>query len=338
MDMSLREWLAVIGGVLLFIIVADGYRRMLRAKRDHLEVSRNMGGSLGDDSVDDYNPELPNGGARVVRRETREAIDPRNEHTDTGHFQADHDVQALNADRDEPDFDADEDTLVAEPKRPAQSSANRPRFPEAVKVADVAETPTAQPVRQKSTQSAPVAEQTSNPSRVQSMAAAARSMLKKDRPEPARNAAPAEKKPQEIIVVNVLSKDEEGFDGSRLRRLVEACGMEPDQMSVFVRHEHGFGTGPVQFGMANLMDPGTFNLDTLDSESIFGVCFYLTLPGPDDSMKAFEYMLETAQCVVRNLNGELKDERRSVFTQQTIEHCRQRIREFERRQQLAARV
>jgi cell division protein ZipA len=49
-------------------------------------------------------------------------------------------------------------------------------------------------------------------------------------------------------------------------------------------------------------------------------------------MQAFEFMLETAQCVVRNMGGELKDERRSVMTPQTIEHCRQRIREFERKQ------
>jgi cell division protein ZipA len=49
-------------------------------------------------------------------------------------------------------------------------------------------------------------------------------------------------------------------------------------------------------------------------------------------MKAFDYMLETARCVVANLNGELKDERRSDMTKQTIEHCRQRIKDFERRQ------
>ena len=51
-----------------------------------------------------------------------------------------------------------------------------------------------------------------------------------------------------------------------------------------------------------------------------------------NALQAFEFMLETAQCVVRNLGGELKDERRSVMTPQTIEHCRQRIREFERKQ------
>jgi cell division protein ZipA len=56
----------------------------------------------------------------------------------------------------------------------------------------------------------------------------------------------------------------------------------------------------------------------------------MTLPGPKDYSKAFEYMLETAQCFARNLKGELKDENLSVMTAQTIEHSRQRIKEFKR--------
>ncbi|KZY94305.1 hypothetical protein A3743_24600 [Oleiphilus sp. HI0072] len=58
----------------------------------------------------------------------------------------------------------------------------------------------------------------------------------------------------------------------------------------------------------------------------------MTLPGPKDYSKAFEFMLETAQCFARNLQGELKDENLSVMTPQTIEHCRSKIKEFERRQ------
>ena len=61
----------------------------------------------------------------------------------------------------------------------------------------------------------------------------------------------------------------------------------------------------------------------------------MSLPGPSNNMRAFDYMVETAQCVVKNLKGEMKDERRSVFTPQTLEHCKQRIREFERKQQLS---
>jgi len=41
---------------------------------------------------------------------------------------------------------------------------------------------------------------------------------------------------------------------------------------------------------------------------------------------------------VRNLGGELRDEHRSVMTSQTIEHCRQRIREFERKRRSPARA
>ena len=43
-------------------------------------------------------------------------------------------------------------------------------------------------------------------------------------------------------------------------------------------------------------------------------------------------MVETAQCLAKNLNGELRDETRSVMTGQTLEHCRNRIREIERKQ------
>ena len=61
------------------------------------------------------------------------------------------------------------------------------------------------------------------------------------------------------------------------------------------------------------------------------VVFFLTLPGPEDMMQAFDYMLETAQAVSRNLGGDVLDESRSVMTRQTLEHCRQQIRDLERR-------
>jgi len=59
--------------------------------------------------------------------------------------------------------------------------------------------------------------------------------------------------------------------------------------------------------------------------------FFLTLPGPEDMMKAFDYMLETAQAVSKNLGGDVLDESRSVLTRQTLDHCRQQIRDLERR-------
>ena len=44
-----------------------------------------------------------------------------------------------------------------------------------------------------------------------------------------------------------------------------------------------------------------------------------------------------ARKLAHELNGELKDDQRSVMTAQTIEHYRQRIVEFERKKQLAGK-
>jgi cell division protein ZipA len=80
-----------------------------------------------------------------------------------------------------------------------------------------------------------------------------------------------------------------------------------------------------------MMQPGVFDIDNMSDMVTPGLVFFLTLPGPEDMMKAFDYMLETAQAVARNLGGDVLDESRSVFTKQAMEHSRQRIRELEQR-------
>ena len=102
-------------------------------------------------------------------------------------------------------------------------------------------------------------------------------------------------------------------------------------MDIFHRFEDGLRLGKTQFSMANMLEPGTFDLAQIDTIHTPGVVFFLGLPTAQDSMQAFEYMLETAQCLASNLDGEVLDDQRSVMRPQTIEHCRQQIREFERR-------
>ena len=136
---------------------------------------------------------------------------------------------------------------------------------------------------------------------------------------------------EEVIVINTFSPEGQTFAGIELLQLVLNCGMRYGDMDIFHRHEEGFDRGRVQFSMANAIEPGTFDLDTMGESNCPGVSFFMGLPGPKDSMKAFDFMLETAQALVRNLGGELRDERRSPMSEQTIAHCRQRIRDFERR-------
>jgi cell division protein ZipA len=109
------------------------------------------------------------------------------------------------------------------------------------------------------------------------------------------------------------------------------AGLVYGEMNIFHRFEDVLKLGKNQFSMANMMEPGTFDLETMDQLHTPGVVFFLGLPTAQDSMQAFDFMLETAQCLASNLGGEVLDEQRSVMRPQTIEHCRQQIRDFERR-------
>lgn len=136
---------------------------------------------------------------------------------------------------------------------------------------------------------------------------------------------------EEVLVINVMAPAGQYFEGSALLENILASGMRFGAMNIFHCHEDNLGEGEVLFSMANIVVPGTFDLQAMSSFYTPGVSFFMTLPLQSDSLKAFDRMTKAARQLSSVLNGELKDENRSVMTQQTIEHCRQRIQEFERK-------
>ena len=102
-------------------------------------------------------------------------------------------------------------------------------------------------------------------------------------------------------------------------------------MDFFHCHEEAAGKGPICFSVSNMLKPGVFDIDRMAEFSTSGLIFFMTLPGPQDMMAAFEKMLETARGVAENLGGDVLDESRSATTRQTLEHMRQRIRDLERK-------
>ena len=135
----------------------------------------------------------------------------------------------------------------------------------------------------------------------------------------------------EVIMLNVVARSPAGVKGEDILHILLACDLRFGDMSFFHRHEEEKGRGAIQFSVANMMQPGVFDIDNMSQVSTPGLVFFLTLPGPEDMMKAYDYMLETAQAVARNLGGDVLDESRSVLTRQSLDHTRNRITELERR-------
>ncbi|ERP92294.1 hypothetical protein Q666_11150 [Marinobacter sp. ES-1] len=309
--MSLREWLIAIGTLVIIGIVVDGIRRMRRARKESMAISSGMGaGDLKESPLDDdYNPELPNGGARIVSRGNLE---------ERGYVTRDTSESDGFDDEVEPetgwgaiDDEPQESVQVQVPSRPEQPEPLAEPEPEPEPVVEPAAEP---PVVTSEVEEDTARREPAAPRGNQPLAGA-------NRPEA-----------REVLVINVLSRSGEEFSGPVLKKLFEACGLEHGDLDIYHRHEGSDTTTPVQFSVANAVEPGTFRPQDLATMKTPGISFFMSLPGPSNAMQAFDFMLETAQTVVRNMGGELKDERRSVMTPQTIEHCRQRIREFERKQ------
>ncbi|MDC0663342.1 cell division protein ZipA [Marinobacter sp. SS21] len=357
--MSLREWLITIGTLVIIGIVIDGLRRMRRAKKESMAISSGMGADdLQESPLDQhYNPELPNGGARTVSRETLE---------ERGYVRKAGRSRFANPEPKPTRPVVTEqgpvaDSTEAEPV-PSPEWQNEPQAPEEpfigagevqVPVSHdsesgwgaldddgepengiVGEARTVRPEQTQARKQLPedqhaLAElepgQTTEVE--QDTASRTRSGQVNDQPLAGANRPEA----LEVIVINVLAKPDCEFQGMALKQLFEACGLAHGDLDIYHRHEQSDTYSPVQFSVANAVEPGTFRPADMATLSTPGISFFMSMPGPSNALQAFEFMLETAQCVVRNLGGELKDERRSVMTAQTIEHCRQRIREYERK-------
>lgn len=149
--------------------------------------------------------------------------------------------------------------------------------------------------------------------------------------KPKPSAAVPAQQPDLIVSITLLAK-EEGFNGEKLLHCMLSRGLRFGDMDIFHRHKHTSGEGPIQFSLANALKPGTFNLDDMNSFKTRAVTLFLILPGPKEPVKAYELMLDTAQHLATELGAQLLDDTKSALTQQTIQHFKEQIVEFERTQ------
>jgi cell division protein ZipA len=136
---------------------------------------------------------------------------------------------------------------------------------------------------------------------------------------------------EEVILMHVVARDDAGFPGDDILQVLLACDLRFGEMNFFHRHEQAAGRGRIQFSVANMLQPGVFDIDAMSGFTTPGLTFFLPLPGPGSMMQAYEQMRETAESVAKHLSGDLLDGSRSAMTRQTIEHDRQLIRDLERR-------
>ena len=143
--------------------------------------------------------------------------------------------------------------------------------------------------------------------------------------------APAPEPPavEELLILNVVAPYGNRFTGAELFAALRRRGLKFGDMNIFHRVEPL--TKMVQYSVANVVEPGTFDVADMDEFRSPGMCFFLQLPGPDHPADVLEDMFEVASAVSTDLRGELRDEQHNLLTPQMVEHYRQRIMDYTRR-------
>ena len=141
---------------------------------------------------------------------------------------------------------------------------------------------------------------------------------------------PAEKpntQPEEVLVIHLMANKGEKVAGQQLLDAVLSAGIRYGAMKIFHRHLSDDGSGPVLFSMANLANPGTFDLNTMGDLEVPGVTLFMALDDIADPVDALNIMIEAVDSIVGDLQLNVMDESRSSMTRNTIDHYRQRARD-----------
>jgi cell division protein ZipA len=133
---------------------------------------------------------------------------------------------------------------------------------------------------------------------------------------------------QEHLVVLFVTALDEPFNGQNLLESLVELDMTYGEMNIFHRLNQA---GRPVFSLVNAVEPGTFELGSMDRLATPAVSLFMRAHELDDPVEVFDQMLEVAQGLADELGGEVKDDSHSVLTPQTIEHCREEIRNYRHR-------
>jgi cell division protein ZipA len=140
-----------------------------------------------------------------------------------------------------------------------------------------------------------------------------------------RHAAEASK--QRIVALRLVAPGG-AWNGAQLRKALEAEDLHFGRYSVFHRERED---GKSLFYVASMMEPGSFDLATMDGQEFPGISLFGIVPGPLDAPATFDLVLMVGRHLAERMQGQLQDEQGSTLTAQRILNLREELVHFEHR-------
>ena len=126
-----------------------------------------------------------------------------------------------------------------------------------------------------------------------------------------------------ILALRLVAPQRDRFAGRSLRQALAAEGFELGKFAIFHKpdDEHR-----AVLSAASLTRPGTFDLETMDSQHYGGLSLFAVLPGPMPPPQAFDELVFAARNLNERLHGVLQDEQGTPLTPARIAQLREQLR------------
>ncbi|MGB6488931.1 MAG: cell division protein ZipA C-terminal FtsZ-binding domain-containing protein [Steroidobacteraceae bacterium] len=126
-----------------------------------------------------------------------------------------------------------------------------------------------------------------------------------------------------ILALRIVAPHAERFAGRTLRLALAAEGFLLGRFAIFHKPDE---TNHALLSAASLNRPGSFDLETMDSQRYGGLTLFAVLPGRRTPQAVFEDLLAAARNLNERLEGGLQDERGAPLTALRVQSIRESLR------------
>lgn len=142
--------------------------------------------------------------------------------------------------------------------------------------------------------------------------------------EPPRSPKLTDKR--KIIALRLSAVPPDRYAGSQLRAALESLGLRHGRYGIFHRLD---ANGASIVSVASMVEPGAFDLATMNDSPFAGVTLFAMLPGPLPGSEMCDQIFDCARQLEAVLGGALHDERGAPLTGERIDAIRDEVLDFE---------
>ncbi|MFK7956781.1 MAG: cell division protein ZipA [Lysobacterales bacterium] len=136
--------------------------------------------------------------------------------------------------------------------------------------------------------------------------------------------------PEKIITLLLRGAGSARLHGTDIVSAAEKVGLSFGDKGIYHRMVDRGDQQVAVFSMANITNPGTFDMEAMATTFSPGLCLFLTLPNDLSALDSWDAMYAAGQRLADLLECSLLDDSGSSLTRQTVAHIRDQMREYDR--------